>query len=84
MFVSLGAKHMHKQYKQNAHGRVILHEGPCAYAVRAKECFEIIVHSSNYVSHKPAGITDDATRAERIRRRLNAYPRQTREAFGLL
>jgi hypothetical protein len=63
---------------------VILWEGPCAYVVRTRECYEIIVHSSNYVTHKPAGITDDAARAERVVKGLNAYPRQTRQAYGLL
>lgn len=71
-------------YKRTAPNQIILWEGACAYVVKTGECHEIIVHSSNYVTHKPAGITDDAARAESICRRLNAYPRQTRAAFGLL
>lgn len=63
---------------------VILWEGPCAFVRHARECYEIIVHSSNHVMHRPAGITDDAEKAERICRRLNAYPRQTRAHYGLL
>lgn len=63
---------------------IILWEGPCAYVKRTRGCYEIIVHSTNYVTHKPAGITDDAAQAESICRRLNAYPRQTRTAFGLI
>lgn len=65
-------------------GSVILWEGECAYVVHFRECYEIIVFSSNHVAHKPAGITDDGARAESICRRLNAYPRQTRNAYGLL
>jgi hypothetical protein len=61
----------------------ILWEGPCAYVLRTRECYEVIVFSTNYVTHKPAGITDDAERAERTCRGLNRYPRQTREAYGL-
>lgn len=73
-----------KQYKRTAANQVILFEGPCAYVVKTGECHEIIMHSSNYVTHKPAGITEDCARAERVCRRLNAYPRQTRQAYGLL
>lgn len=73
-----------KAYKRNAPDQIILFEGACAYVVRTKECYEIIVHSSNYVTHKPAGITEDAARAESVCRRLNAYPRQTRTTYGLL
>lgn len=62
----------------------ILWEGPCAYVIKTRECFEIIVYSSNCVTHKPAGKTDDAAQAERVCGRLNAYPRQTRQAHGLL
>jgi len=63
---------------------IILWEGPCAYVRRIRDCYEIIVHSTNYVTHKPAGKTDDGARAESVCRRLNAYPRQTRTAYGLL
>lgn len=63
---------------------VILWEGPCAYVSSTGKCYEIIVFSSNYVTHKPAGITDDGARAEIICRRLNAYPHQTRTHYGLL
>lgn len=64
--------------------QIILWEGPCAYVRKTRECYEILVHSSNHVTHVPAGITDDAAKAESTCRRLNAYPRQTRQAFGLL
>jgi hypothetical protein len=72
------------RYKRNAEDQTILWEGPCAYVVKTGACFEIIVHSTNYVTHKPAGITEDAARAESICKRLNAYPRQVRAAYGLL
>lgn len=64
--------------------QIILWEGPCAYVRNTRECYEIIVFSTNCVTHKPAGITDDGARAESICRRLNAYPRQTRQFHGLL
>ena len=63
---------------------VILWEGPCAYVRKVRECYEIIVYSTNSVTHKSAGITDDGARAEQICRRLNAYPRQTRHFHGVL
>jgi hypothetical protein len=72
------------QHKSNTPGQSILWEGPCAYVVRTGECYEIIVYSSNCVTHKPAGITEHSDRAESTCRRLNAYPRQTRQAFGVL
>lgn len=72
------------QHKRNAADQTILWEGACAYVVRTGECYEIIVHSTNYVTHKPAGITEHADRAESTCRRLNAYPRQTRQAYGLI
>ena len=72
------------QHKRNAPGQSILWEGPCAYVIRTGECYEVIVYSTNCVTHKPAGITEHADRAESTCRRLNAYPRQTRTAFGLL
>ena len=75
---------MATHHKRTARDQVILWEGPCAYVVRTGECYEILVHSSNCVTHKPAGITEHADRAESISRRLNAYPRQTRAAYGLL
>lgn len=75
---------MRKQFKKTAANQIILWEGPCAYVVKTGDCHEIIVHSTNYVTHKPAGITEHADRAESICRRLNAYPRQTRAAFNLL
>lgn len=71
-------------YLERHPAQVILWEGPCAYVIRTGECYEIIVHSTNYVTHKPAGIIDDGARAESICRRLNAYPRQTRQHFSLL
>lgn len=64
--------------------KIILWEGPCAYVTRVRECYEIIVYSTNCVVHKPAGITEDGARAESICRRLNAYPKQTRRAYDLL
>jgi hypothetical protein len=73
-----------KQYKRWSDEQVILWEGPCAYVLRIGQCHHVIVHSSNYVTHKPAGITEHADRAESTCRRLNAYPRQTRQAFGVL
>lgn len=62
----------------------ILWEGACAYVVRKGTQYEIVVHSSNHTTHKLAGVTEHADRAESVCRRLNAYPRQTRHAFGLL
>lgn len=70
--------------KQVAKETLILWEGPCAYVRVVRECHEIVVHSTNHVTHVCAGITDDAARAESICRRLNAYPRQTRAAYKLL
>ena len=61
-----------------------LYEGPCAYAVPANSGFDVIVYSSNAVQHIRAGTVPDAARAERLCRRLNAYPRQSRQAHGLL
>ena len=61
-----------------------LYEGPCAYAVPAKAGFDVIVYSTNAVQHMRAGTVPNAARAERLCRRLNAYPRQTRQAHGLL
>lgn len=61
-----------------------LYEGPCAYAVAAKAGFDVIVYSSNAVRHVTAGNVPDAARAERLCRRLNAYPSQSRQAHGLL
>lgn len=71
-------------YKRNAADQTILWEGPCAYVIRTKDCYEVIVHSTNYVTHKPAGITEHAERAKKTCDGLNAYPRQTRQAFDLL
>lgn len=62
---------------------VILWEGDCAYALATKAGYEVRVHSSNHVIHILAGETADRERAERLTRRLNAYPRQTRAAYGL-
>ena len=61
-----------------------LYEGPCAYAVPAKAGYDVIVYSSNAVQHIRAGTVPDAARAERLCRRLNAYPRQSRQSHGLL
>ena len=62
----------------------ILWEGPCAYVVKTGECYEVMIHSTNHVVHVPAGMTDDADRAERACKGLNAYPRQARERYNLL
>lgn len=72
------------QHKLQRDGQIILWEGPCAYVVQTGSCYEVIVYSSNCVTHKPAGITEHAERAERTCRGLNAYPRQTRATHGLL
>jgi hypothetical protein len=61
-----------------------LYEGPCAYAVPANTGFDVIVYSSNFVQHIRAGTVPDEARAERLCRRLNAYPRQSRQSHGLL
>ncbi len=67
---------------------IILWEGACCRALRIEEKnaarFEIRVFSSNHVTHVVAGETPEADRAESICRRLNAYPRQTRQFHGLL
>lgn len=62
----------------------ILWEGECAYVCRTGECYEIMVYSTNSVNHRPAGITDNAARAESTCKRLNAYPRHTRQSYGLI
>ena len=62
----------------------LLYEGPCAYAVPAKAGFDVIVYSTNAVQHVSAGTVPDAVMAERLCRRLNAYPRQSRQFHGLL
>lgn len=72
------------QYKRNAPNQTILWEGPCAYVVKTGGCYEVIVYSTNCVTHRPAGITEHADRAESTCKRLNAYPNQTRTAFDLL
>lgn len=72
------------QHLKRSPEEIILWEGPCAYVIRTRECYEIIVYSSNCVTHKPAGKTDSGARAESVCHRLNAYPRQTRHAHGLL
>lgn len=63
---------------------LILWEGPCAYVRVTRECHEVIVYSTNSVTHVSAGTTDQADRAESTCRRLNSYPRQTRNTYGLL
>ncbi len=63
----------------------ILYEGPCAYAVcKARDVYDIMVYSSNSVTHVLAGVATSEAQAERVTRRLNAYPRQTRQAHGLM
>ena len=80
--VRTGVKEMTKaDYRREV---LILWEGPCAYVRRVRECYEIIVFSTNCVQHVGAGKTEDGARAESVCRRLNAYPRQTRAAHGLL
>lgn len=69
---------------QVAKEQIILWEGPCAYVRKTRECYEIIVFSTNCVTHKLAGTTQNADRAEQVCRRLNAYPRQARQFHGLL
>jgi hypothetical protein len=61
-----------------------LYEGPCAYAVETREGYEVIVYSTNCVRHLMAGVAKTAAQAERVTRRLNAYPDQTRKFHGLL
>lgn len=61
-----------------------LWEGQCAYAVAVPNGYEIIVYSTNSVRHVVAGIADTVERAERVTGRLNKYPRQSRQACGLL
>lgn len=63
---------------------LILWEGPCTYVRVTRQCHEIIVYSTNSVTHVSAGTTEHADRAESACRRLNSYPRQTRKAYGLL
>ena len=63
---------------------IILWEGECAYALQTCNGYEIRMHSSNHVQHVVAGYAVDAETAERCARRLNAYPRQTRQSHGLL
>jgi hypothetical protein len=61
-----------------------LFEGPCAYAVKAKRGYEVIIYSTNAVQHVSAGAVPDVARAERLCRRLNAYPAKARQFHGLL
>ena len=61
----------------------ILFEGPCAYAVKQRDGYRICVASANWVRHVEAGIAGSAEQAERVCKRLNAYPHQTRRACGL-
>ena len=62
-----------------------LFDGGCAYArsIHATR-YEIIVYSSNHVEHVQADLVRSSEHAARICKRLNAYPRQTREYHGLL
>lgn len=62
----------------------ILWEGLCSYAVKHGSDFDIVVYSSNSAIHTVVHTLADSVRAERVCRRLNAYPRQTRDSFGLL
>lgn len=61
----------------------IIHEGPCAYVIQTRECYEVIVYSVSCVTHKAAGKTDDRERAIRTCDGLNRYPLQTRKTYGL-
>ena len=63
----------------------ILYHGECAYAVPQKDgTIEVRVYASNNVQHVAAGVTNNAEHAERLCGRLNRYPRQVRQAYGLL
>ena len=63
----------------------ILFEGTCSYAVeKTPSCFHIVVFSSNNVEHVKAGEVTSAINAERVCKRLNAYPDNTRKHYGLL
>ena len=61
-----------------------LFEGPCAYAVKAKSGYEVIIYSTNCVEHVSAGITPNLELAEIRCRRANAYPAQWRKFYKLL
>ncbi len=64
---------------------ILLYEGDCAYVVRkSSDCYDIIVFSTNHVTHVLVDTVNDGARAESICRRLNAYPRNTRRFHGLL
>jgi hypothetical protein len=63
----------------------ILYEGPCAYAVpNGNGTCDIVVYSSNSVTHITVSKNTPSDRAEIITRRFNGYPLQTRGAYGLL
>ena len=63
----------------------ILFEGPVAYAVRRKaDVYEVMIYSTNAATHMCVGIKHDEKSAERVVRRLNAYPDQARKAHNLL
>lgn len=62
----------------------VLFEGSCAYALATKAGYEIRVFSSNSVTHVAAGTAQDATKAARVCKGLNLYPRQSRAFHGLL
>lgn len=64
----------------------ILWEGECCYAERKRDHFVIVIHSTNHVQHVVAGVRPLAQSAEceRTVRRLNAYPNNTRSAYGLI
>lgn len=62
----------------------IVMEGPCAYVVQSGDNYDVRVHSTNYVTHVSAGKTASLSSAERTCNGLNRYPRQTRQAYGLL
>lgn len=53
----------------------ILFDGACAYAVRTKEGFRIFVSLGTHSS--PVGDAKTIEQAERVCRRLNAYPERT-------
>jgi hypothetical protein len=70
-------------------GENIHFEGACCYAVQKHDFkgdgrFEIRIFSTNCVVHLAIGLALSHSKAERICARLNAYPRQTRQAHGLL
>lgn len=63
---------------------IILWEGDCAYVERRGAEYDVVVFSTNCVTHAVVRTLREGDRAEQICRRLNAYPANTRRSFGLL